>query len=202
MAGGATDASIPPSACTVRRHRRSAERRITRRPRPPDRAFLSPNVETPACWLRAEVGVSTPLTRKMDTMTSTLTYSNITERKRLRLHLAVHEAAHSVATVLLGGHVDRAQILDGKVFGLRGETQTRHLLPEPLVAFAGPWAAGSTAPGHRWPTSGRTSTAAGGATATPSLPPAAPHYPPERHRVTTPRNATASRLICRRRGTR
>ena len=75
-------------------------------------------------------------------MTSALTYANITERERLRLHLAVHEAAHSVATVLLGGHVDRAQILDGKVFGLRGETQTRDLPSEhePLVAFAGPWA--------------------------------------------------------------
>ncbi|MGW0037502.1 hypothetical protein [Gordonia sp. NPDC003376] len=86
-------------------------------------------------------------------MTSTLTYSNITERERRRLHVAVHEAAHSVATVLLGGHVDRARIIDGKIFGLRGETQTRDLPSEhePLVAFAGPWAEGRWQHGTRPP---------------------------------------------------
>lgn len=82
-----------------------------------------------------------------------LTYSTITERERLRLHLAIHEAAHSVATVLLGGHVDRARILDGKHFGMRGKTLTRNVLKEhePLIAFAGPWAEARWQHGNRPP---------------------------------------------------
>ncbi|TYQ11599.1 UNVERIFIED_ORG: hypothetical protein L601_001500000130 [Gordonia westfalica J30] len=81
-------------------------------------------------------------------MTDTLTYATITPDERARLHLAIHEAAHAVAGILLGATDVRAAIGDSRS---GGATRCYGLLPdhEPLVAFAGPWAEARWQAGQR-----------------------------------------------------
>lgn len=81
-------------------------------------------------------------------MTDTLTYASITPDERTRLHLAIHEAAHAVAGVLLGATDVRAALGDSRT---GGTTRCHGLLAdhEPLVAFAGPWAEARWLAGQR-----------------------------------------------------
>lgn len=74
----------------------------------------------------------------------TTTRESLTDRERLLAELCVHEAAHAVAGVVLGGVLRAASVTGGLHAGeLRGRT-TFESLPsgaEAQTAYAGPWAA-------------------------------------------------------------
>src|SRR3954470_8777059 len=76
----------------------------------------------------------------------TLTLADLTDNDRQRLRTAVHEAGHAVAATVLGGRIFRAEVCDGRTFGVLGKTVHDHV-PEgswPSIVYAGPW------PEARW----------------------------------------------------
>lgn len=84
-------------------------------------------------------------TRKDTTMTRRkppLTLATITRRERAHLETCVHEAAHAVAGVALGGQLRSAAVTNSRLWGVDGLASfadTPHGR-DPEIAYAGPWA--------------------------------------------------------------
>ncbi|EFG74823.1 hypothetical protein HMPREF0591_5263 [Mycobacterium parascrofulaceum ATCC BAA-614] len=71
-----------------------------------------------------------------------LTLATITPRERHHLETCVHEAAHAVAGVALGGQLRSAVVSNSRVWGVEGLASfadTPHGR-DPEIAYAGPWA--------------------------------------------------------------
>lgn len=88
------------------------------------------------------------------TRTKPLTLADLPAKQRDHLELCIHEAAHSVAAVALGGVIRRAVVASGRVIGNQGLT-TVDELPigrEPEIAYSGPWAQARFRAGGRRPT--------------------------------------------------
>lgn len=71
-----------------------------------------------------------------------LTMADLTTRERHHLEVCVHEAAHAVAGVALGGELRSAVVSNSRVWGVDGLASfadTPHGR-DPEIAYAGPWA--------------------------------------------------------------
>jgi hypothetical protein len=85
-----------------------------------------------------------------------LTWADITDRERWHLKLAIHEAGHAVAGVVLGAQLRSAVVVNSRVVGVEGLTSFDHdTLPrwrQPEVAYAGPYSQARFRSGPRRPT--------------------------------------------------
>lgn len=80
-----------------------------------------------------------------------LTLADITPRERWHLELAVHEAAHAVTAVALGGTIRNAVVSNSRVMGVEGLT-TGTDMPhgrDSEIAYSGPWAQARFRAGRR-----------------------------------------------------
>jgi hypothetical protein len=80
-----------------------------------------------------------------------LTLADLTDNDRQRIRTAFHEAGHAVAATVLGGRIFRAEVCDGRTFGVLGKTVHDHV-PEgwwPSIVYAGPWAEARWLAGRR-----------------------------------------------------
>lgn len=77
--------------------------------------------------------------------------ADITAREREHLELCIHEGAHAVATVALGGVLRSAVVSNSRVTGLQGLTTVADMPHgrEPEIAYSGPWAQARWRAGRR-----------------------------------------------------
>ncbi|GFG68097.1 hypothetical protein MKUB_55870 [Mycobacterium kubicae] len=80
-----------------------------------------------------------------------LTLADITARERWHLELAIHEAAHAVAAVALGGTIRNAVVSNSRVMGVEGLTTVTDMPRgrESEIAYSGPWAQARFRAGRR-----------------------------------------------------
>ncbi|MDV3291915.1 hypothetical protein [Mycobacterium avium] len=80
-----------------------------------------------------------------------LTLADITAREREHLELAIHEASHAVAGVVLGAQLRNAVVVNSRVTGLQGLTtfSDRPHGRDSEIAYAGPWAQARFRAGRR-----------------------------------------------------
>ncbi|MCH9728733.1 MAG: hypothetical protein K0U84_03450 [Actinomycetia bacterium] len=83
-----------------------------------------------------------------------LTLADLTEREHTALRLCVHEAAHSVVGVVMGGRLSTAVVGGGRVTGVQGATLFADMSTgrHPVVALAGPYGEARWAADCRRPT--------------------------------------------------
>ncbi|MDV3215251.1 hypothetical protein [Mycobacterium avium] len=80
-----------------------------------------------------------------------LTLADITPRERWHLELAIHEAAHAVTAVALGGTIRNAVVSNSRVMGVEGLTTVTDMPPgrDSEIAYAGPWSQARFRAGRR-----------------------------------------------------